>query len=514
MDKKLSEQGYGGLGMFFFGAAIAMGLFFFIFPSKFRHFVATEDIDNKYCKPYIEDNGDIKPDAPSFTAPSYEYNSDPDQLVPLIKQDQKKYRLVKANVPILQDVVYNYFSPDDLHNQTPHTLKCPSRQAFAKGQYHHHFCQYVHEAIHIDSPLTKADKYAILYPSTYALSTGINSMYWTIDGQSEELPFAEYQILWLVHLHNDNTMYTVPGTWQDYTDPTKIVPKPFALLDVYQQVQDTNPTKPYKPLPESVLRCGHPPKDIMAEYTNSTTYVEPSQQPSKDHKQLQLQWFVIQRNEGEFNWYFPACKPAINLYPTKDTIVNVKVNIPHGFLTYTDPLYPQNDGWTVLAHPSGNIQYLSQNLASSNGIVNYPTGTFPYLYYEGKVQDNHVTKPDTGFVRSYTELSSFFDELLPQLGLSTKETQEFKTYWLKALPKSLYYFIGIIPQEQINMNEPLTITPNQDTLIRVRLYFEILDHPKLVEQPDIKTPVRSGFTVVDWGGMVKRDKTHPFTCVQ
>jgi hypothetical protein len=82
------------------------------------------------------------------------------------------------------------------------------------------------------------------------------------------------------------------------------------------------------------------------------------------------------------------------------------------------------------------------------------------------------------------------------------------------LRKSDYYFIGIIPQEQLNENEPLIITPTENTMIRVRLYFEALERPKLVEQPILQTPTRSGFTVVDWGGMVKQDTNHPFTCLQ
>jgi hypothetical protein len=183
-------------------------------------------------------------------------------------------------------------------------------------------------------------------------------------------------------------------------------------------------------------------------------------------------------------------------------------------LTYTDPLYPQNDGWTVLAHPNGDLHYLGSNLSSSKGIVNYPTGIFPYLYYEGKVQDASFIRPSKGFVKQYEQLSMFFDELLPQLGLNAKETREFKTYWLNALPKSSYYFVGIVPQHQLDTDEPLTVTPQQDTLIRVRLYFEPLSTPISVEHPFIQTPKRSGFTVVDWGGMVKRDKDHPFTCLQ
>lgn len=214
-----------------------------------------------------------------------------------------------------------------------------------------------------------------------------------------------------------------------------------------------------------------------------------------------------------WGWWTPECKPAVYLYPEKEQLVNVQVDIAHGFLTYTDPLYPKT-GWSVLAKPSGDLQYLGNNFADSKGVVNYGTGMFPYLYYEGKVADASVTKPDQGYVIAYDKLPSFYDELLPKLGLNAKETKEFKEYWVKALPQSSYYFIGLIPQAELDINEPLTITPKEDTMIRVRLYFEALDAFKTVQEPQLSTPARSGFTVVDWGGMVKADKDHPFTCLQ
>lgn len=215
-----------------------------------------------------------------------------------------------------------------------------------------------------------------------------------------------------------------------------------------------------------------------------------------------------------WGWWTPECKPAVYLYPEKETVVNIKVSITNGFLTYTDPLYLKDTGWNVLAKPSGELTYLSHMLADSKGEVNYPTNQFPYLYYEGKIQDASAIKPDTGFIKSMDELSSFFDEILPKLGLNPKETGEFKDYWLKALSNSPYYFIGIVPQETLNTNEPLTITPKEDTMIRVRLFFQGLDAPTPIQEPIIHTPTRTGFTVVDWGGMVKQDKNHPFTCVQ
>ncbi len=68
--------------------------------------------------------------------------------------------------------------------------------------------------------------------------------------------------------------------------------------------------------------------------------------------------------------------------------------------------------------------------------------------------------------------------------------------------------------EDIEKIEPLSIIPKPLTLVRVRLYFEALNNLIPVEKPSILTPQKEGFTVVEWGGMVKTDENNPFTCSQ
>lgn len=213
-------------------------------------------------------------------------------------------------------------------------------------------------------------------------------------------------------------------------------------------------------------------------------------------KSLQIQQVTFV-NTSSYSWWTPSCKPAIYLYPQKLENVNVKVNTT-GNLTLTIPSY--ENGWNVLANPNGAIE-------SGNA-------SYPYLYYESKIPDQKVKVPDTGFVVTKNELGSLFDSLLPKLGLLSNESKEFKDYWEKVLPSSSYYFVGIMNEEAIDSMEPLVITPKPNTVIRVRLYFEALKNKKEVQAPVIETPKREGFTVVEWGGMVKTDQNNPFTCSQ
>lgn len=218
---------------------------------------------------------------------------------------------------------------------------------------------------------------------------------------------------------------------------------------------------------------------------------------AQSNKSLQLKKITFVQAPS-YSWWTPSCKPAIYLYPPQKENVNVRVNTT-GHFTLTIPNYPQN-GWSVVASPDGTIETES--------------GNYPYLYYESEISDPKITKPTKGFVVAKSELAELFNNLLPKLGLNNKAVYDFKDYWEKALPNSSYYFVGVMDEKSIDSIEPLDINPVPDSINRVRLYFELLDKPKSVEKPVITTPRMNGFAVVEWGGMVKTDKNHPFTCSQ
>lgn len=221
---------------------------------------------------------------------------------------------------------------------------------------------------------------------------------------------------------------------------------------------------------------------------------------SKDN--LQLRKFTLKKTSvNPVCWYTPECKPAIYLYPEKRTSVNVKI-MPKGYLTYANPKYPGASGWQVIANPDGKIE-------TNNEL-------FGYLYYESNIRTSEVKVPTEGYVVGYDKLPEFYSQLLPKLGLSNIELSDFTEYWNRVLPKSPYYFVGIMDRQNIDSIEQMSIIPQPNTVVRVRLYFEALKTKKEVKEPDIKPVIRpaSGFTVVEWGGMVKSDPNSPFTCSQ
>ncbi len=178
-------------------------------------------------------------------------------------------------------------------------------------------------------------------------------------------------------------------------------------------------------------------------------------------------------------------KPIIYLYPEQAQEVNVKVHF-EGQFTHTYPKYDRATGWTVKAAPDGTL-------------IDPKTNREYYaLYWEG--ENNFPFEQDKGFVVKGEEIAPFLEEKCAQLGLNARETNEFIIYWLPELERNPYNFIHF-STKAYQAQAPMEISPQPDALIRVFMLFEALEEPIVVEPQDLgATPVRKGFTVVEWGG--------------
>lgn len=175
-----------------------------------------------------------------------------------------------------------------------------------------------------------------------------------------------------------------------------------------------------------------------------------------------------------------AEKPAIYLYPVEDSQIFVKLNI-NGEIIEDIPEY--KDGWNVFATKEGIIE-----------------GKYDYLFYEAKLKK--ISIPKEGWIVEYSELELWFNKNLKLLGLNEKETDQFKEYWLNRLEKSKYYEIKLLSNEFLYENMDLIITPEPETEIRLNFIFKPLKKNYSIKNPEIITPERNGFTVVEWGGIL------------
>lgn len=176
-------------------------------------------------------------------------------------------------------------------------------------------------------------------------------------------------------------------------------------------------------------------------------------------------------------------KPVIYLYPQKTTTVAVQVR-PNGGITKSEPTY--GDGWQVEAEPNGRLK----NLADQK--------TYDSLFWEGG--GINYLAPKEGFVVARKDVEKFLNEKLALLGLNKKETADFMEFWLPRMQAQKYYLVRFIAKNEFDRIAPLTIEPRPETVIRVFMDYQGLAAPVKVQTPIIKTPIRKGFTVVEWGG--------------
>jgi hypothetical protein len=180
-------------------------------------------------------------------------------------------------------------------------------------------------------------------------------------------------------------------------------------------------------------------------------------------------------------------KPVIYLYPEKTTNVSVKVE-PKGGMTVSDPFY--NSGWQVAAEPNGQLTELKSGKQ------------YPYLFWEGR--GGLYQTPERGFVFRREDLSLEIPKKLQQMGLNEKEIADFMEFWLPRMQAKPYYFVTFLGTQQMNELAPLTINPQPNTVVRILMDFTPLDNPIMVEPLNLgRTPQRRGFTVIEWGGVLR-----------
>ncbi len=484
-----------------------IGIFFYQPPPQSEAITQAQNTNQPFCRPEVDPNTGWPYADPQKSNPisisSSELN--PFSIDPTWAGD---YRLIKSDIPIFKKAtVFSYLLNNGVRHFDPTTI------VISKG----------------------SDKYAVFIPRPETSEPFLKP-----DGtRNSGTGFKELGLIFLIkirpsvstpNINNSDDFETIQitnrsGNPIQLHSETYPMPMEAVLVDIYQKVISQNSNQPLKNLPSDILNCVFSPTNQMdsnqpdddysfhlANNPNSQVAI-PNQPVSSDRKQLQLEYFNFTGKSQELNgyaWYWPYCKPAIYLYPTQITNVNVKVNT-EGFLTYTDPPYNPETGWNVTTYPNGQLISHLPSLISN---------TYPYLYYESKVPDHLISIPKNGYIVKKDQLPRLFDQLLPKLGLNSKESAEFKDYWTKALHDSPYYFVGVMDQDNINSIEPLTVNPPPKTVIRVRTFFQALSESEAqtllpqLSPPTLTTPTRSGFTLVEWGGMVKNDKDHPFTCSQ
>ncbi len=180
-------------------------------------------------------------------------------------------------------------------------------------------------------------------------------------------------------------------------------------------------------------------------------------------------------------------KPVIYLYPEKTTDLTVNL-APQGGFTKTEPAY--GNGWNVTASPDGTL-------------VNKADGkTYPYLFWEGR--GGMYQSPDKYWVVAEKDVPNFLTSTLAKLGLNEKETADFMEFWAPRMTGSPYYKIGFHGTNVMNALAPMKISEAPQSVLRILMDYVPLAKAEPSNPPILPKPfVRNGFTVVEWGGVLR-----------
>ncbi len=178
-------------------------------------------------------------------------------------------------------------------------------------------------------------------------------------------------------------------------------------------------------------------------------------------------------------------KPVIYFYPQQSTEVTVKIDI-NGEDTFLYPAY--TDSWNFTAHPNGDLDFGQE--------------TYNYLFWESTTEAILYPKETpSGFLVTGQNVIAFFEDKLTQAGLTSKEQADFITYWGPTLSKNKLNFVYFEFNETCEKYATLDISPKPDHLYRIFMVWEAVEAEFPVTEQEIQRIDRTGFSVLEWGGM-------------
>ena len=177
-------------------------------------------------------------------------------------------------------------------------------------------------------------------------------------------------------------------------------------------------------------------------------------------------------------------KPNIYLYPQRKCSVNVELDLPlGGSIVKSIPEY--QNGWKVEVDPGGKIN-----------------GEFDYLFYESSNPDKF--QYSHGWIIGSNRLQIFFQKNLSDAGFNRKEINDFIEYWIPKLTDYRYYIIYPQHIRIIEQMIKLKVTSKPESILRYYYVIKGSNNKDVqINIPEISKFIRKGFTVTEWGVVLK-----------
>jgi hypothetical protein len=183
-----------------------------------------------------------------------------------------------------------------------------------------------------------------------------------------------------------------------------------------------------------------------------------------------------------------VCKPVIYLYPQQTANVHIDLN-SKGELGMTYPLYNKKNGWNVTA--------------DANGTITSDNKTYNYLFWDGTMEIGKFNfNANEGSIVESVNLISFLENTLTQIGMNSKESADFITYWAPKMLKNKKNFIHFMVNDNYEQIASVNVSPKPDNMLRVYMMWGKVDEEnELNPTPQsFQQLKREGFTYIEWGG--------------
>ena len=108
-----------------------------------------------------------------------------------------------------------------------------------------------------------------------------------------------------------------------------------------------------------------------------------------------------------------------------------------------------------------------------------------------------------GYCVAGVDTADFLQEILPQIGLTPREYNEFTVYWLPLLQDNPYNIISFQADIYTDLAW-LKVEPQPDSVLRVFMAVKASSAYVEMKPQSFEPFVREGFTVVEWGGTLVR----------
>lgn len=214
--------------------------------------------------------------------------------------------------------------------------------------------------------------------------------------------------------------------------------------------------------------------------------------------------FFLERELLDEEPRFEVKKPVIYAYSNKDLNFELTVKAK-GYLNFVYPPMLPNGQWSLQI--------------KENQLYDFATDlTYPYLFWESLQYQAHyqtASANDYKDVISYqdvyrgdivarTDLLTYLDTSLTEIGFSDREKIDFITFWVPQMKQYDYFLVQFLFDEECEQFATYEIKPAPDHLNRVYMLYSGYENNrpyiKNVSRP-LKKMTRKGFYLVDWGGV-------------